>query len=68
MPIIQFTGGEMSPEMKNELVRELTHTASSVTGVPEEFFSVTILELGSDNLGLGGKTVSEIKAERAAGH
>lgn len=66
MPVIQITGGKLPRETRSTLIRELTRTASEITHVPEEFFTVTILELDDDNLGLGGKTVSEIKAEKSA--
>lgn len=65
MPLIVFeTGGEMTPEKKKELVQRLTKDSAEVTGIPEEAFVIYIHEVGHDNVGVGGKLLTEIIAER----
>lgn len=65
MPVIQLVGGKLHPEAKAALIREFTHTASRICGIPEASYTVTLTELDDDNLGFGGRTVTEIKAARA---
>ena len=65
MPLIVFeVGGEMTPEKKKELVVKLTETSAQVTGIPEEAFVIYIHEVAHDNVGVGGKLLTEIIAER----
>lgn len=45
---------------KAGLVRELTAKASEVTQIPAEKFIVLINEMERDNIGVGGKLLSEI--------
>ena len=40
---------------------KLTATASEITNIPEQFFTVTIKELPDENFGIGGKSIDEIK-------
>ncbi len=66
MPLIVFeVGGEMTPEKKKELVQRLTETSAEVTGIPEQAFVIYIHELEHDNVGVGGKLLTEIIAERS---
>lgn len=46
---------------KKELIERLTATASEITHIPEQFFTVTIKELPDENFGIGGKSIDEIK-------
>lgn len=66
MPWIVFEAGQLSTEVKAELIKELTETSSRVTGIPKEFFFVSIHELPDENIAVGGKTVKEHKAILAA--
>jgi 4-oxalocrotonate tautomerase len=50
----------MEKEKKAVLVRELTAKASEVTQIPAEKFIVLINEMERDNIGVGGKLLSEI--------
>ncbi|SDC50533.1 4-oxalocrotonate tautomerase family enzyme [Geotoga petraea] len=59
MPFIQFDGGKMTKEKKAELVAKLTETAQEVLGIPTQAFSVIIRENDMDNIGQGGKLLSE---------
>lgn len=59
MPFIQFDGPQMDKERKAELVSKLTQAAHEVLGIPEQAFSVIIRENSMDNIGVGGKLLSE---------
>jgi len=66
MPLIVFeVGGELTPEKKRELVQRLTETSAEVTGIPEQAFVIYIHENEHDNIGVGGKLLTEIIAERS---
>ena len=60
MPVITIDIGKLEREKKEELVRELTQKASDVTGIPADKFIVLINEMERDNIGVGGKLLSEI--------
>lgn len=60
MPVITIDISTMTKEKKAELVKELTVKASEVTQIPEEKFIVLINEMPRDNIGIGGKLLSEI--------
>ncbi|MBP2643427.1 MAG: uncharacterized protein H6Q67_1314 [Firmicutes bacterium] len=59
MPIIIVEGGPRSLDQKKELVAVLTKSASVIMNVPEKAFQVYIKENSHDNIGVGGKLVSE---------
>ncbi len=46
---------------EKQLIERLTATASEITNIPEQFFTVTIKELPDENFGIGGKSIDEIK-------
>jgi len=61
MPVITVDLGTLpNRETKAELVLALTKAASSATRIPEEKFTVLINELNRDNIGVGGKLLSDI--------
>ena len=61
MPVITVDLGTLpNREVKAELVKALTQAASSATRIPEEKFTVLINELNRDNIGVGGKLLSDI--------
>jgi 4-oxalocrotonate tautomerase len=62
MPIITFEGGKLTTEQKRELIKRFTEVATEVTNIPDKFYSVTIRELSEENLGVGGQTVADMKA------
>jgi 4-oxalocrotonate tautomerase len=65
MPLIVFeVGGELTKEQKAELVKKLTHSSAEITGIREEAFVIYIHELNEDNIGLGGKLLTQVIAER----
>lgn len=61
MPVIKIEGSKMSKEQKQELIATLTKSASSIMNVPEQAFVVLINEREFDNIGVGGKLLSELK-------
>ena len=67
MPYITMECGKLTTEQKRNLISRLTVTASEVTGIPQEFFMITIKELPDTNMGFGGKTVEMIKREYQKG-
>jgi len=60
MPVITIDIGTMDKEKKATLVKELTAKASEVTQIPADKFIVLINEMERDNIGVGGKLLSEI--------
>lgn len=62
MPIVTFEGGFLPQEKKQALIARLTEAAASVTGLAEEKFIVLVRELEDGNIGVGGKTLTEVKA------
>ena len=60
MPVITIDIGYLDKEKKAKLVRELTVKASEVTQIPADKFIVLINEMERDNIGVGGKLLSEI--------
>lgn len=61
MPYISIESGRLTAEQKKELIKLLTTTASEITHIPAQFFTVTIKELPDENFGIGGKPIDEIK-------
>ena len=64
MPTITITLDKTSEEKKKQLIKNLTREASEITGYPPEFFFVYIQEFPTENIGVGGKTVMEIKNQK----
>ena len=61
MPYISIESGNLTAEQKKQLIERLTATASEITHIPEQFFTVTITGLPADNFGIGGKTLDVFK-------
>ena len=64
MPTITIALDKTSDEKKKQLINNLTREASKITGYPPEFFFVYIQEFPEENIGVGGKTVKEIKNQK----
>ncbi len=60
MPVITIDIGKLDKDKKAKLVMELTAKASEATQIPAEKFIVLINEMERDNIGVGGKLLSEI--------
>lgn len=61
MPYISIESGRLTAEQKKKLIEQLTATASEITHIPAQFFTVTIKELPDENFGIGGKSIDVIK-------
>ena len=61
MPYISMESGKLTVEQKKLLIEQLTSTASAITQIPKQFFTVTIKEIPDENFGIGGKSIDEIK-------
>lgn len=61
MPYISIESGHLTAEQKEQLIQRLTATASEITHIPQQFFTVTIKELPDENFGIGGQSIKEIK-------
>lgn len=65
MPVIQVTmteeDGGATAEQKKELIQKLTQSFVDVFGRGQKSCVVTLNEIATDNFGVGGKTVTEIR-------
>ena len=61
MPMISFESGQLSAEVKEELIVKLTDISVEITGIPKKLFFVTIREFPDENIAVGGRTVKELK-------
>ncbi|MBP3884257.1 MAG: tautomerase family protein [Olsenella sp.] len=61
MPVITFETSPISKEQKRKVVEGFTKVASESTGIPEGAFYVFIKENESDNVGVGGRLLSDKK-------
>lgn len=59
MPVITLEAGKLKKEQKNQLVKDLTATASKIMNVPEQAIIVLLKENELDNIGFGGKLISD---------
>lgn len=64
MPVISLTMGEgqATPRQKKELIECITEDAARVTGIPVQAFTILIHELNENSIGVGGRTLEEMKA------
>jgi 4-oxalocrotonate tautomerase len=63
MPTITIALDQTSEEKKKQLVENLTREAAEITGYPAEYFFVYVQEYPTENIGVGGKTVKELKSQ-----
>lgn len=63
MPVITVTLGQnqATTEQKKALVNTFTEHAVKITSIPEEKFTILINELPTENIGVGGKTLTELQ-------
>lgn len=64
MPVITVEAGEMSKNQKEALIQEFTKTASEILNIPMHAFVILLKENDSENVGSGGRMLSEVIAER----
>ena len=63
MPVIIFEGGKLDLDKKRELIGELTEAAVKVTGIGAPAFTIYIHENEFDNIGVGGRLLTEHLAD-----
>lgn len=63
MPIITVEAGKMDKGKKAQMVKELTETASKILDIPIDAFTVSLKENDPDNIGVGGRLLSDVLAE-----
>ena len=59
MPVITLEAGSLTKEQKEQLAKELTETASRITGIPAQGFITMLKENPYDNVAVGGTLISE---------
>ena len=59
MPTIFFYGLALEVEKKRELIKDFTEAASKATGIDQSAFVVYLRESKPDEVGVGGKLLSE---------
>jgi 4-oxalocrotonate tautomerase len=66
MPVINIDLGlgQTSENQKQQLISRLTSDAAEITGIPAEKFITFINEFPVENIGIGVKTLKEIKSGR----
>ena len=63
MPYIKFESGKLPNDVRKSLIQELTKVSVELTGIPKEFFFVSIDEKEDTHISVGGKTVNQLKRE-----
>jgi 4-oxalocrotonate tautomerase len=66
MPVIsvELGAGQANEAQKKDLIVRLTANAAEITGIPTANFTTFIKEFPLENIGVGGRTVKDIKAGR----
>lgn len=63
VPYIAFEAGQLDTKIRSDLVKRLTEVSVEITGIPTEYFFVSIRELPDDSIAVGGKTVTQMREE-----
>ena len=63
MPIIEFTAGKLTKEVKEKLITQLTDISVEITGIPKHLFFITINEKPDEDIAVGGVSVQKLKEE-----
>lgn len=59
MPVITLEAASLSKEQKQQLAKEFTESAARILNMPEEAFYVFLKENSLENVGVGGKLLSD---------
>jgi len=62
MPTISIALDQTSEEKKRQLIEHLTKVASDITGYPPGHFFVYVQEYPAENIGVGGKSLKEMRS------
>lgn len=60
MPLITVECSPLPKETKAKLIAELTATASAILNISTQAFTIVIHENNPDNIGVGGRPLTEI--------
>ncbi|MEN6390893.1 MAG: tautomerase family protein [Syntrophomonas sp.] len=63
MPVISLDIGKLSEPEKAALIEKLSLIAAQITNIPLGAFTVVINELSDANIGIGGQSIGELKAQ-----
>lgn len=63
MPVITLEISKLNRGQKQQLVREMTQSVVNITKLPPETVTVFLKENELDNIGFGGKLLSESKIQ-----
>ena len=61
MPVITVEAASLDMEQKRRLAKELTSVAASILRMPEETIYVFLKENPLENIGVGGRILSDLK-------
>jgi len=64
MPIIQVHCSQLNTKQKKEMIQQLTKVTAKITNLPQKEVSIIIQQYPPDQIGLGGKQLSEIVASK----
>ncbi len=53
MPSIIFESGQLAGPVKEQLITQLTEISEKITGIPKEYFLMTIREQPDENIAMG---------------
>ena len=59
MPVITLETTHLNKEQKQQLTKQLTESAARIMNLPQEMFYVYLKEHSLDNVGVGGKLLSD---------
>ncbi len=59
MPVITMESSKLDKSQKAQLVKEFTESAARILNMPPETFTVYLKENELDNIGFGGKLLSD---------
>lgn len=60
MPVVIIESNKINTDKKRELVKSITEITAKIYELPEDTITVLIKELERENIGSGGKLLSEI--------
>ena len=59
MPVITLEAAKLNKGQKQQLAKEFTESAARIMNMPEDAFYVFLKEISLDNVGVGGKLLSD---------
>lgn len=61
MPVIIVESNKISTDKKRKLVKSMTKIVAEAYELPEDTITILIRELEEEDIGVGGKLLSELK-------